>query len=642
MSEQEQELNKTAVAGATTDATTPENAGEGSIQESSSSAAKEEAVEAESSTLEPSHEKESHAPEDDYSELTLTELLSKLAQIAKEELSEKTRDRISLLQSLFYKKLETVREQARKEWESIEEHGEEIFEAPFKGEEQQFREYIQAYKERKRKHAEAVEAERKENLRLKQEIIKKIDALTARDEVKGETYKEFDALREEWNKIGLVPQVDKEDLYQSYNAVVRRFYDYLKINRDMRDLDYKKNLEAKLRLCEQAEDLLKNEDVIDAFRKLQDLHQAWKEIGPETPEKREEVWERFSAASSTINAKHHSYFEELKELNDALLAKKTALCEQVEELLKEERTNMQAWRVATEKVKAIQKEWQELGYLPNKLIGKIRERYQAACSQIFEGFRATERVVRQEGKDNLQKLQDLCAQAEAMKESNDWSATTHAMIGLQKQWQAIGYAPRKRRDELWEKFRGAMDYFFSHRDEAQSNRNKEEKDNLVAKEAILEELEHYEANKEDIASGIEWLKDLQSRWFAVGHVPFKQKDSIQQRYRELVNKVYKSLGVDRRNEQVEAFKSRIEEMIQGDGNESQLQKERARLRQQIQQMESECKLMENNLSFFRTTSSTNPLIQQQETKINSMKEDIAMRKSKLKELDKAIKGQSNK
>lgn len=585
---------------------------------------------------------EENESDDDYSELTLPELISNFANVVKDELTEKTRERVTLIQSLFNKKLEDVRQRAHEEWQAIEDHGEETFEAPFRAEEQRFRELMQSYKERRRKHAEAVETERKENLRRKHEIIEKIKALTLRDEVKGETFKEFDALREQWNQIGLVPQADKEDLYMSYNTAVRSFYDYIKINRDLRDLDFKKNLEAKLKLCEQAEDLLKETDIVGAFRKLQELHSLWKEVGPEMPEKREEVWERFSSASAEINARHHKFFENLKEQNEEILAKKTALCDKVEELLKEERSSMQAWRNATDKVKELQKEWKELGYLPNRVVGKVRERFQAACSQIFEGFRTYDRAMRQEGKDNLQKLQDLCAQAEAMKESTDWSATTRAMIDLQKQWQSVGYAPRKRRDELWEKFRGAMDYFFSHRDEAQSSRNKEEKDNLAAKEAILKELEGYETNKTDAVAGVEWLKELQSRWFGIGHVPFKQKNVIQQRYRDLVNRVYKSLGVDRRMEQVEAFKTRIEEMVQGDGNESQLQKERARLRQQIQQLESECSLMSNNLSFFRSSSSSNPLIQQQEEKIASMREDIAMRKNKLKEIDKALRGNKEK
>ena len=585
---------------------------------------------------------EENESDDDYSELTLPELISNFANVVKDELTEKTRERVTLIQSLFNKKLEDVRQRAHEEWQAIEDHGEETFEAPFRAEEQRFRELMQSYKERRRKHAEAVETERKENLRRKHEIIEKIKALTLRDEVKGETFKEFDALREQWNQIGLVPQADKEDLYMSYNTAVRSFYDYIKINRDLRDLYFKKNLEAKLKLCEQAEDLLKETDIVGAFRKLQELHSLWKEVGPEMPEKREEVWERFSSASAEINARHHKFFENLKEQNEEILAKKTALCDKVEELLKEERSSMQAWRNATDKVKELQKEWKELGYLPNRVVGKVRERFQAACSQIFEGFRTYDRAMRQEGKDNLQKLQDLCAQAEAMKESTDWSATTRALIDLQKQWQSVGYAPRKRRDELWEKFRGAMDYFFSHRDEAQSSRNKEEKDNLAAKEAILKELEGYEANKTDAAAGVEWLKELQSRWFGIGHVAFKQKDVIQQRYRDLVNRVYKSLGVDRRMEQVEAFKTRIEEMVQGDGNESQLQKERARLRQQIQQLESECSLMSNNLSFFRSSSSSNPLIQQQEEKIASMREDIAMRKNKLKEIDKALRGNKEK
>lgn len=612
--------------------------------ENQTSVSVEEASEPTSSP-EPEHLEdatEENESDDDYSELTLPELISNFANVVKDELTEKTRERVTLIQSLFNKKLEDVRQRAHEEWQAIEDHGEETFEAPFRAEEQRFRELMQSYKERRRKHAEAVETERKENLRRKHEIIEKIKALTLRDEVKGETFKEFDALREQWNQIGLVPQADKEDLYMSYNTAVRSFYDYIKINRDLRDLDFKKNLEAKLKLCEQAEDLLKETDIVGAFRKLQELHSLWKEVGPEMPEKREEVWERFSSASAEINARHHKFFENLKEQNEEILAKKTALCDKVEELLKEERSSMQAWRNATDKVKELQKEWKELGYLPNRVVGKVRERFQAACSQIFEGFRTYDRAMRQEGKDNLQKLQDLCAQAEAMKESTDWSATTRAMIDLQKQWQSVGYAPRKRRDELWEKFRGAMDYFFSHRDEAQSSRNKEEKDNLVAKEAILKELEGYEANKTDAAAGVEWLKELQSRWFGIGHVPFKQKDVIQQRYRDLVNRVYKSLGVDRRMEQVEAFKTRIEEMVQGDGNESQLQKERARLRQQIQQLESECSLMSNNLSFFRSSSSSNPLIQQQEEKIASMREDIAMRKNKLKEIDKALRGNKEK
>lgn len=582
-------------------------------------------------------ENEGVESDDDYTQLSLPELLNELAKVVKEELNDRTRDRINLLQSLFNSQLEAFRVKAREEWKAVEEHGEETYEPPYRAEEQTFRSLIQEYKERKRKHAEQVEAERKENLRLKREVIAKIDELTSRDEVKGDTYKEFEALRAEWNRIGLVPQADKEDLYQSYNHVLRHFYDYLSINRELRDLDYRRNLDAKIKLCEQAEDLLATPDVVDAFRKLQDLHSQWKDIGPEMPEKREEIWQRFASASAKINALHHKFFEDLKEQNEKILAAKLLLLEEVEKLVKEERSTIQAWRAATDKVKDLQKQWKELGFLPNRVVGSVRDRFQATCSQVFEGFRAYDRALRQEGKDNLQKLQDLCSQAEAMKESTDWSATTRAMIELQNKWRAVTFVPRKRRDELWEKFRAAMDYFFAHRDEAQAGRNKEEKDNLAAKEAIIHELENYTPNRDELQSGVEFLKELQTRWFNIGHVPFKQKDSILQRYRELLDKAYESLGVERRRIQVENFRSRVEEMAQGEGGDSQLQRERSRLRQQIQQMESECSLMENNLTFFRSSSSTNPLIQQQETKIKQLKEDIQVRKNKLKEIDKALR-----
>ena len=627
MSEQEQEITQATV-------TNP-------VEGSSSAANIEAQAQSLGSSAEQAAENEGVESDDDYSQLTLPELLTELTKVVKEELGDRTRDRINLLQNLFNSQLGAIRAKAREEWKQIEDHGEEVFEDPYRHEEQIFRGLIQEYKERKRKHAEEVEAERKENLRLKREVIRKIDELTSRDEVKGETYKEFEALRAEWNRLGLVPQADKEDLYQSYNNSLRHFYEYLKINRDLRDLDYRHNLEAKIKLCEQAEDLLAATDVVDAFRKLQELHAQWKDIGPEMPEKRDEIWERFSSASAKINALHHKFFENLKEQNEKVLAEKNKLLEEVEALLKEERNSMPAWRAATDKVKELQKQWKELGFLPNRVVGTVRDRFQAACSQIFEGFRAYDRALRQEGKDNLQKLQDLCAQAEAMKESTDWSATTKAMVELQQKWRAVTFAPRKRRDELWEKFRAAMDYFFAHRDEAQAGRNKEEKENLAAKEAILAELENYTPNRDDIAGGVEWLKELQSRWFTIGHVPFKQKDAIQQRYRDLLNKAYKALGVERRLEQVENYRSRVAEMAQGEGGDSQLQRERYRLRQQIQQMESECSLMENNLSFFQTSSSSNPLIQQQETKIAQLKEEIQLRKNKLKEIDKALRAQKS-
>ena len=611
------------------------------ISESTTSTSVADSEVSQAQTAEPlATEETEETPEDDYSERTIPELLSILELVVKDELNEQTRNRVALIQTLFQSQLETIRKRAQDEWAAIADHGTETFELPLREEEQRFHTLYQSYKERKRKHAEEVEAERKENLRKKREIIKKIEELTTREEVKGETFKEFEALREAWNQIGLVPQADKEDLYQSYSHVVRSFYDYLQINRELRDLDFKKNLEAKLRLCEQAEDLLKIPDVREAFQKLQELHSLWKEIGPEMREKRNEIWERFSLASSEINSRHHKFFEDLKVQNEAVLAQQTQLCEQVEAFLKEEYTTLQAWRSVTDKVKELQKEWKALARLPERIGGKVRERFQTACSQIFEGFRAYDRQMRQVGKDNLQKLQDLCAQADAMKESTDWSATTRAMIDLQKQWQAVGFAPRKRRDELWETFRGAMDHFFTNRDQAQSNRNQEEKDNLAAKEAILQELATYEEHKGDVATAVDWLKDLQSRWFAIGHVPFKQKDDIQHRYRELLNAVYNSLGIDRRSEQVNAFKSRLTEMSQSDLPADQWQRERARMRQQIQQLESECALMENNLSFFRSSSSANPLIQQQEQKIASMKEDIELRKSKLKELDKAMRAKA--
>ncbi|PID90474.1 MAG: DNA primase, partial [Bacteroidetes bacterium] len=498
-----------------------------------------------------------------------------------------------------------------------------------------FHELYTQFKEAKNAHRRRMEQEQEENLAAKRRIIDEILALTTRAEVKGTTFKEFDALRKQWKEIGFVPQREVDDLYKSYTHAVEQFFDYLNINRELRDLDYKKNFDSKTALCNRAEELIVLPDPVEAFRRLQDLHAQWKEIGPVMREKSDEIWERFSAATARINTRHREHFEALKAKYEENLVRKEALCSEVERLLAKERRALKQWFQDSEKVVAMQQEWRTIGPVPRKHNARIWDRFQELCEKFFTGRREFEKGVRAEGQVNIQKKLDLCVQAEALKDSQDWSATTKELIELQNQWKQVGYTPYKKGSELWARFRAAMDFFFEARNKAQASARDSQRENLKLKQAIIEELRAYQPG-EDAQASVEWLKQVQNRWSEIGFVPFKQKDSIQAQYRKEIDRLYDMLRMDRREHSMETFKTRVDGMKgQDDGS---LSREKSRLNAKVRALEAEKRQMETNLGFFSSSSSDNPVLSRLQTQLEEMDREIALVREKMKHIDRAAKG----
>ncbi len=585
-------------------------------------------------------EAESDRHLDDLQKMGLAELVQHLRGLVEQEMSGALRTRVEDVKSIFYKKVRTLHEEERREWDRLKAEGEIGDEEEFKpsdiAEHSVFQALYNQFRAARKEHQKRVEEEQQENLAAKRKIIEKIQELTTRAEVKDDTYREFKELVKEWGTVGHVPQAEMDDLYKSYQHQIQNFYDYLKINRELRDLDYKKNFDTKTGLCERAEELIVLPDPVEAFRRLQDLHTQWKEIGPVMREKSEEIWERFSAATARINTRHREHFEKLKEGYEANLVKKEALCSRVEEIFAQERKNLRAWYNDSEKITAIQKEWKTIGPVPRKHNTQIWNRFQTICEQFFTTRRAVEKEVRAEGQVNIQKKLDLCAQAEALKDSTDWAATAREMKALQAKWKEVGSTPHKRGEELWKRFRTAMDFFFEQRNQSQASVRDEQKENLQQKEALIKELTEYQPS-DDAKASLDWLKDIQHRWGEIGFVPFKQKESIQTRYREQLDRLYDALRIDRREQNFTDFKSRVEDMADGGAGSNVLSREKSRLNTRLRALEGEKRQLETNLSFVRPSGDTNPILDHLQSQVEKLDQDIALMRDKVKLIDQKVR-----
>lgn len=569
-------------------------------------------------------------------QMELKELIAYMSELVTHEISSNLRAKVEEARTVFYKKIHSLREEEKREWINTRDEPESDYVPSELSEVKEFQNLYSAFKARRREHQKHVEEEQQANLEAKRSIIARIQALTACDEVKGDTYQEFKNLVREWGAIGHVPQAEVENLYKSYQHNIQNFYDYLKINRELRDLDYKKNLDAKIQLCERAEELLVLPDPVEAFKRLQDLHAQWKEIGPVMREKNDEIWERFAAVTFRINTNHREYFEKLKEGYEANLVLKQRLCERVEEIFAAERTSHRAWYDDSNKIAEIQKEWKTIGPVPRKFNSQIWNRFQTVCEQFFATRRIVEKEVRAEGLINIQKKLDLCLQAEALKDSTDWAATARELKGLQAKWREVGATPHKRGEELWKRFRAAMDFFFEQRSKSQASLREEQQENLLKKEAIIKELVDYKVN-EDVREALEWLKAIQQRWANVGFVPFKQKESIQNRYREQLDRLYDALRIDRREQNLTQFRSRVNDIVDGSAGGNVLSREKSKLSQQLRTLEAEKRQLENNMSFVQPSGASNPILDRLQSQMGKLDEEIGLVKDKVKLLDQKVR-----
>ena len=503
-------------------------------------------------------------------------------------------------------------------------------------EEENFKAQMSLIREMKAKAAEEQEREKQANLQRKQQIIERIKAMAVSPEEADKGYDELKKLQEEWKEIKNVPAENATELWKNYQLYVEQYYDQLRLNHEMRAYDFKKNLEIKTQLCEAAEKLAAMDDVIAAFHQLQTLHQEYRETGPVAKELRDEIWKRFKDASTVVNKRHQQHFEELKAQEEQNLARKTELCEKVETLRTDEARTYQQWDELTQQVLAWQAEWKTIGFTPRKVNNEIFERFRAACDAFFQQKTSYFKDMRETLAANLAAKNSLIAQAEELKDSTDWAATTQKLVELQKQWKQTGPVAHKVSDAVWKRFNDACNAFFNRKAEQNAGQRKEEEANLARKNEILAQLEKLAA--EPAADQLQTVRALQAEWQEVGHVPFRKKEKMYRRYRELCDTIYNALHENAGRRHMDNFRRNVAEK---EGNE--LTRERTRLLNALEAKKQEIQNYETNLTFFRASSKKgNSLVADIEKKLARLKEDLALMQQKVKAVNEQINSASQK
>ena len=573
---------------------------------------------------------EAAQPAVNYSEKNLAELVKLFEELVQNEERMKMSKDAEAIKAAFYKRLQKEKADAGLAAPEVVETDEEVevetvetaetAENPFMEIERGFKEIYNQYRKERAEYNRQIEKERENNLALKEAVIADLKVLLEKQEDVNATFPEFREIQNRWRAIGPVPAQSYRNLNETYQLYVEQFYDMVKINRELRDLDFKKNLEAKEEFCALAEKLAENPNVIEAFRELQKLHEQWKEFGPVAKEFREQIWDRFKAATAVINKKYQAFFEGQKEQQAENLAKKTVLCEKVEEIAEREVSDSNQWNAFSKEIEEIQKEWRTIGFASRKENQKIYDRFRAACDKFYGRKRDFYNDYKDSINQNLEKKISLCEAAEALKSSTEWKKATDQFIALQKQWKEIGAVPRKKSEQLWKRFRAACDEFFAERD-----RNaKPENDfygNLKAKQRLVEEIKAYVLTGDEAADR-EAMKAFQTRWQEIGFVPFKEKDNISQAYKSALQ---------------EKFPANDRTPRRGRGARQPLS-EKDRLIQKYNQLEQDIVTYENNIGFFSMSKNSEPLIKQMNERIAQAKEELKALAEQIREAD-AVEGE---
>lgn len=496
--------------------------------------------------------------------------------------------------------------------------------------EEVFKAEMGVIKEKRAKLFLEQEKEKQENLKKKLDIIEKIKAMVTSPEEANKSYQDFKKLQQEWKEIKLVPAEKANELWRNYQLYVEQYYDLLKLNSEAREYDFKKNLEIKTKICEAAEKLGTEEDVISAFHQLQKLHQEFRETGPVAKELREEVWARFKAASTIINKRHQQHFESLRAKEEDNLTKKTALCEKIEEIAKEEIKTAGEWEKKTKDIIAIQAEWKTIGFAPQKMNVKIFERFRAACDDFFSKKAEFFKNMKQQFAENADKKRALIEQAKALQDSTEWKSTSDKLIALQKEWKTIGMVPKKLGDKLWNEFLTACNHFFEARNSANAGTRNEEHTNLEKKRGIIEQLKALAENAGDNIQ--DKVRELIDEYNAVGHVPFKEKDKLYKEYHDILDKLYKELNISTARRRLDKFKNNLKNVAEKGADA--LDNERARLMRRYEAIKQEVQTYENNLGFLNASSKKgNSLIDEMNRKVQKLKDDMNLVREKIKAID---------
>lgn len=569
----------------------------------------------------------------DYSGNNNSQLLSIFSELLHTRPVQTIRKNVDAIKIAFYKNYRNEVDQLRKKF--IEEGGTiEDFVPPTNDEEQRFKTLFAEYRQKRNEYLAQIETEKEENYRKKLQIIEELKELINSNETLNQTFTAFRDLQHRWKEIGLVPQSVVKDLWETYNLYVENFYNFIKINKELRDLDLKKNYEAKIQLCEEAEALVLEPSVINAFHRLQKLHEQWREIGPVANEYKDQLWDRFREASSKINKRHQEYFDTLKEEQKKNLDLKTELCVKAEELVAAPPVSRKEWNKASEQLIEIQKVWKTIGFAPKKDNTKIYERFRNACDRFFENKRNFYLQIKAEMETNLQLKNEICAQAESIQDSEEWKKTTDELIALQKRWKEIGPVARRHSDAVWKRFRAACDHFFERKAAHFSTIDTQYEENLKQKQALLEELKAF-VEREDMANdGFETLKEMQRRWSEIGFVPIKQKEAIQSEYRKVVDAAFSKLRGNEKERHLERFKGKLQSLSSEGNNDRRIRHERDRLYNKMKQLEADIALLENNIGFFSKSKNAESMIRDVNEKIAKAKQEMETIIEKINLIDK--------
>ena len=557
------------------------------------------------------------------------ELVALFARMLEEQPVQSIRRDVEALKIAFYRIRRAEVEAARRRFV------EEGFAPSVDGAEIQLKEQFKEYRRRRDAFIANLEAEKEANLKVKQAIIEELKELVNSDETLNHTFNKFRELQQRWKDTGIVPQQHVKDLWETYNLHVENFYSFIKINKELRDLDLKKNYEQKVALCEQAEALVLEPSVVEAFHKLQKLHDEWRETGPVANEYKEALWERFKAASSRINKQHQEHFETLKGEQVKNLELKTGLCVATEELSSQPLTTRKEWNRASDRLLEIQKTWKTIGFAPKKDNNRIYERFRTACDRFFEAKRQFYAGMKTEMEHNLQLKIEICEAAESLMNSEEWKKATDELIALQARWKQIGAVSRRHSDAVWKRFRAACDKFFERKASHFASVDGEHEENLQKKLALLAEM----AGADVKAGGYEVIREFQRRWGEIGFVPIKQKDAIQKKYKAAVDELFNTLRGSERDRSMGRFREKVSSFkASGD---RRLRSERERLYNKVRQLEQEIGLLENNIGFFAKSKNAESLVADVRSKIERAREEMASTIEKVKLIDKQDQDENN-
>ena len=567
-----------------------------------------------------------------YSREQIIERIKALLEMPVEEV----KDEIDALKQLYYKQRKNEIEEAHRKYDEKTDGEKGEFQIPFDSLEDTLKGLLNVFKEKKAAYIEAIEKEKEENLARKHAILDEIKGYLQDPDNIGKYYNDFKERQQAFKEIVNVPASAVSELWKNFQTYSENFYDLLKIHKELRDYDFKKNLEQKISLCEQAEALAENTDILDAFKTLQSLHEEWRGIGPVAKEMREEIWNRFKEASTVINKRHQQYFETIKATEQANEQSKIALCEEIEAIDLSSLQSFSAWDEMTKKVLDMQERWKAVGFASRKVNAQLFKRFRKSCDLFFSRKADYYKSVKDTMSVNLEKKRALCEQAEALKESTDWRAVSDKLTQLQKEWRTIGAVPRKYSDTVWKRFTEACDYFFERKKQEFASKRSEEQDNLSAKQAVIEKLNAIDETL-DKNEGLVQVRALMAEWAAIGHVPFKEKDKLRKQYQTALDSHFKRWNMKETRNRLDAFSNTVEELASSDQAQNKLYRERERLMRAYEGLKNNLQTYQNNMGFLNVSSkSGNKMIEDLERKIEKLKDDMQLIAQKIGLIDEKL------